>query len=131
MGSKQLVLMALTLVPIPFRIVRPLGVLAPLCVLPESRATAAGNKRNCQQPPDYLNAVFPRLGNHILFFYRASRSSSSQLGKAGSNGDRYWRFMVISGDQCRRLRSSGGFRGNPLKSLDEYNYCKYTKGWLS
>ena len=80
MGSKQLVLMALTLVPIPFRTVRPLGVLAPLRVLPESRATATGNQRNCQQPPDYLNAVFPRLGNHILFFYRASRSSSSQLG---------------------------------------------------
>ena len=83
MGSKQLVLMALTLVPIPFRTVRPLGILAPLRVLPESHATAAGNQRNCQHPPDYLNAVFPRLGNHILFFYRASRSSSSQLGKAG------------------------------------------------
>ena len=56
-----------------------------------------------------------------------------QLGKAGSNGDRYWRFMVISGQQCRHLRSRSRsrLRGNLLKSIDEYNYCKYTKGWLT
>jgi hypothetical protein len=53
-----------------------------------------------------------------------------QLAKAGSNGDRYWRFMAITGNQCRRLRSAGKFRGNALKGIDEYNYCKHTKEWL-
>jgi len=28
------------------------------------------------------------------------------------------------------FETRGAFRGNLLKSIDEYNYCKYTKGWL-
>ena len=67
MGSKQFFLMALSFVPICLCAARVLCILAPLRALPESHATATGNKRNCQQPTYYRNAVFPRLGNHILF----------------------------------------------------------------
>lgn len=48
------------------------------------------------------------------------------LGRRGENAGRYWRFMQVAREQTRRL--GGSFMGdNPLKSLDEYNYCVYTK----
>ena len=53
------------------------------------------------------------------------------LGEAGSNGKRYWRFMLIAKQQCLELSRQEPSCKNPLKSIDEYNYCKYTKGWLS
>lgn len=68
---------------------------------------------------------FPLWDRKIAKEYRVP------LVKAGSNGERYWRFMLISQRQCRALRSAGRVRFNPLKALDEYNYCRYTKGWLS
>ena len=82
MVRKQFLLMALSFVPIPFRAARRLWVFAFLTVLPQPGATATGYERNCQQPTYDLKAVFPRLGNHTLFFYRASLSSSSQLADA-------------------------------------------------
>ena len=52
------------------------------------------------------------------------------LGQAGSNGERYWRFILIAQRQCADLmRADPGCR-SPLKSIDEYNYCRYTKEWL-
>ena len=53
------------------------------------------------------------------------------LGRAGLNGDRYWRFMLIAQRQSRELRYQDPDCQNPLKSIDEYNYCRYTKSWLS
>lgn len=48
------------------------------------------------------------------------------LGRKGENAGRYWRFMKVAIEQVRRL--GGSLTGNnPLKSLDEYNYCVYTK----
>jgi len=55
---------------------------------------------------------------------------SLALGEAGSNGDRYWRLMLIAKQQCLELSREDPDCKNPLKSIDEYNYCKYTKGWL-
>jgi hypothetical protein len=52
------------------------------------------------------------------------------IGKAGSNGDRYWRFMFIAQYQCRELKRKDPSYGNLLKSIDEHNYCKYTRKWL-
>jgi hypothetical protein len=52
------------------------------------------------------------------------------LGRAGSNGQRYWQFMLIAREQCLGLRRGKRGGANPLKSIDEYNYCKYTKGWI-
>ena len=48
------------------------------------------------------------------------------LDKKGSNAERYWIFMQFARRQIQHL--GGGYSGsNPLKSLDEYNYCIYTK----
>ncbi len=53
-----------------------------------------------------------------------------RLGRAGSNGDRYWRLILLSQQQCADLLRADSGCGNPLKAIDEYNYCKHTKGWL-
>jgi hypothetical protein len=52
------------------------------------------------------------------------------LGTAGSNGNRYWKFLLIVQHQCSRLAPQDAACENLLKSIDEYNYCKHTKGWL-
>jgi hypothetical protein len=48
------------------------------------------------------------------------------LAKAGSNGQRYWNFMLISQRQCRELQRDDPDCQNPLKSIDEYNYVTQT-----
>jgi hypothetical protein len=53
------------------------------------------------------------------------------LGMAGSNGKRYWRFMSVAKQQWVELSCDEPDSKNLLKSIDEYNYCKHTKGWLS
>jgi len=52
-----------------------------------------------------------------------------QLGNAGTNGGRYVRFAKNAKDQTARVGPlpSGT---NVLKALDEYNYCRFTKGWM-
>jgi len=48
------------------------------------------------------------------------------LDKKGNNAGRYWIFMQFTRRQIQRLGK--GYSGtNPLKRLDEYNYCVYTK----
>lgn len=41
----------------------------------------------------------------------------------------YFLFMVITKYQVRSATFPDGLW--PLKTLDEFNYCKYTKGWLA
>ncbi len=52
------------------------------------------------------------------------------LGKIGANAERYCRFMRIVRRQVQNLGGEQTIGRNPLKAIDEYNYCKYTKGWL-
>jgi len=52
------------------------------------------------------------------------------LGEAGTNGKRYWRFLLISQTQCRELQGEDPGCKNPLKSIDEFNYYEHTKGWF-
>jgi len=52
------------------------------------------------------------------------------LGKRGCNAERYCRFMTIAQQQYRSLRSKRRKKWNPLKAIDEYNYCKHTRGWM-
>lgn len=52
------------------------------------------------------------------------------LGKIGTNADRYYRFMRIVKGQIQSLGGEKTIGRNPLKAIDEYNYCKYTKGWI-
>jgi hypothetical protein len=52
------------------------------------------------------------------------------LGKAGTNAGRYCSFMRIVKGQIQSLGGEQLIGRNPLKAIDEYNYCKYTKGWI-
>jgi len=52
------------------------------------------------------------------------------LGKKGTNVEKYCRFMRIVKEQVQSLGGEQAIGRNPLKAIDEYNYCKYTKGWI-
>ena len=52
------------------------------------------------------------------------------LRQKGRNADRYCRFMQIVKVQVQGLGGEQTIGRNPLKAIDEYNYCKYTKGWI-
>ena len=52
------------------------------------------------------------------------------LRQKGKNSDRYTRFMRIVKRQVQSLGREPVTGRNPLKAIDEYNYCKYTKGWI-
>jgi len=45
----------------------------------------------------------------------------------GSNDDNYWKFMSKTREQCKQLDWGKAIRRNPLKSIDEFNYWKYTR----
>src|SRR5262245_22177407 len=76
---EMFILVPLPLGPVPLRASCGLGVFARLGALPNTRATAAGNKGTCQSLTYYLKAAFPRVGSHIFFCYRASLSAARQL----------------------------------------------------
>jgi hypothetical protein len=52
------------------------------------------------------------------------------LKQRGRNSSQYCRFMRITKEQCSSLGGEPAIGRNPLKALDEYNYCRYTKGWI-
>jgi hypothetical protein len=52
------------------------------------------------------------------------------LGLRGTNSTRYLSFMTTCRRQSHALGGEKGLGHNPLKALDEYNYCRFTKGWL-
>ena len=45
------------------------------------------------------------------------------------DADRYLRFMEITQHQCQSFGGQHALGRNPLKALDEYNYCHYTRKW--
>jgi hypothetical protein len=51
------------------------------------------------------------------------------LGPQGRNGAKYVRFMHKTKAQCKECGGLVG-RRNPLKAIDEYNFGKFTRGWL-
>ena len=67
--------------------------------------------------------LFPPWDNPIAKDYGLA------LGKMGTNASRYWRFMQIAREQARGIGAQG-YEGNPLKALDEYNYCRCTDKWV-
>jgi hypothetical protein len=73
-----------------------------------------------------LHLLAPRFfalwDNAISVKYRV------RLQARGWNADRYCRFMVITSKQVKSLGGEQAIGRNPLKALDEYNYCK-AKGW--
>lgn len=52
------------------------------------------------------------------------------LRQKGRNAERYWRFMEIANEQVQSLGGEQAVGRNLLKAIDEYNYCKHTKGWI-
>lgn len=46
------------------------------------------------------------------------------------NAQRYIHFMRITQSQVRELGGVPGVGRNPLKALDEFNYCRYSRGWF-
>lgn len=59
-----------------------------------------------------------------------AKAYSLALGPAGRNGGKYWQMMQMCRKQLSQLARRGFEDPNPLKALDEYNYCHFTKGWL-
>jgi hypothetical protein len=53
-----------------------------------------------------------------------------ELGLTGRNGARYVRFANIARAQSARVGGDAIIGINILKALDEYNYCRFTKGWM-
>lgn len=51
------------------------------------------------------------------------------LKKSGKNADNYLTFISSAKQQCAWLQKKGMSK-NILKTIDEYNYCKYTKKWI-
>jgi hypothetical protein len=83
-----------------------------------------------------IGAVGATKALHLLapmFFPLWDRAIAQAYGntlhKAGTNGPRYWQFMVITRRQCLELKGNNFDCGNILKRIDEYNYCKFTKRW--
>jgi hypothetical protein len=66
--------------------------------------------------------VFPLWDRKIATRYGVTLSTS------GANRNRYAKFMAVAREQCRALAREG-YVGNPLKAVDEYNFCKFTKKW--
>ncbi|HSF30685.1 MAG TPA: hypothetical protein VLK82_09485 [Candidatus Tectomicrobia bacterium] len=60
-----------------------------------------------------------------------ARAYGLPLQRRGRNAERYYRFMEVAEAQWTRLGGRQAIGRNPLKALDEYNYCRYTKGWIS
>jgi len=52
------------------------------------------------------------------------------LGATGTNAPRYTRLALIAKDQAKRIGGTAILGRNVLKAIDEYNYCRFTKGWL-
>lgn len=50
--------------------------------------------------------------------------------RRGRSADSYLDFMELVQTQCKRLGGERAIGRNPLKALDEFNYCRYTRGWL-
>ena len=74
-----------------------------------------------------LHLLAPRL--FPLWDREIARKYGVALNGVGSKVDKYWEFVLISKAQACGLLETG-FDGNLLKALDEYNYCKHSKGWI-
>jgi hypothetical protein len=52
------------------------------------------------------------------------------VGNVGTNTANYAAFFRIAAFQARTLSPTMPEEANLLKRIDEYNYCKHTKGWM-
>jgi len=59
-----------------------------------------------------------------------AKSYGFPLGKKGFNAENYLHFMEVQKKQSQFLGGYKKIKRNPLKAIDEYNYCKFTKRWI-
>lgn len=67
---------------------------------------------------------FPLWDRAITEAYRL------RLKQRGKNAERYCQFMMIAREQTKNLGGEAAIGRNPLKAIDEFNYCRYTKQWI-
>jgi hypothetical protein len=74
-----------------------------------------------------LHLLAPRF--FPLWDQAIAKAYGLPLRKRGQNASLYLHFMRIAKLQCQAFPDEGAIGHLPLKALDEYNYCKYTKHW--
>jgi len=86
---------------------------------------------------DVLGSVGAAKCLHLLaphFFPLWDRAIATAYGfplkMKGENYEQYCKFMEILKEQSENLGREQVFVQNPLKAIDEYNYCRYTKHWI-
>ena len=67
---------------------------------------------------------FPLWDRKIAKGYRC------ELNTVGANGANYMAFFLSTLQQVRSLLPAMRGESDLLKSIDEFNYCRYTKGWM-
>lgn len=75
-----------------------------------------------------LHLLAPRV--FPLWDRAIAKAYGLALGRRGTNATRYISFIATSLRQSNALGGEEGLGRNPLKALDEYNYCRFTRGWL-
>jgi hypothetical protein len=69
-----------------------------------------------------LHLLAPRF--FPLWDRKIAAAKRCRLGTAGTNAPRYWRFMVVTRDDCVALGGEVRHGTDLLKRLDEFNYCR-------
>jgi len=59
-----------------------------------------------------------------------ARAYKVGLRPVGANAANYLKFILSIRQQCKQLQELSTPRQNLLKSIDEYNYCHFSKGWI-
>lgn len=59
-----------------------------------------------------------------------ARAYKVGLRPVGANAANYLKFMLSIRQQYKQLQELSTPRQNLLKSIDEYNYCHFSKGWI-
>lgn len=75
-----------------------------------------------------LHLLVPRF--FPLWDRAIAKAYGLALQKRGKNAKRYYLFMKITKEQCKYIGKEKLGKRNPLKALDEYNYCKFTREWI-
>lgn len=77
-----------------------------------------------------LHLLAPRF--MPLWDHSIANEYTGPLGRMGTNAGRYLKFMQVSREQSNAVGGDAGAAGrNILKALDEYNYCVFSKGWMT
>ena len=72
---------------------------------------------------------FPIWDSVIAAKYGLSLKYGPDARKHDINAERYYCFMEITKTQYNALIGEA-IEGNLLKAIDEYNYCKLSRGWM-